>query len=204
MARQRKLLWISGCSAIIVLVACAQLIITYARPAPTRGNQTNWGAYSSTGLDATATPLSVPTGTAQTGILDRVVARTNEYRALHGCPALHLNTLLTQSAYGHSADMARHDFTSHVGSDGSTVAQRITATGYVWSTWAENIAWSFPTPEAAVDAWYNEVPPNDGHRRNILDCHLVDIGVGYYYLANDPGKIRAKYYWTQDFAVPRA
>lgn len=203
MPQQRKLIWLGGCGAIIVLVAFAQLIITYNKPAASSAKSDAWGAYSSQAPQGTATPPSVPTGTAALSILDRVVARTNYYRGLHGCPALHLNSLLTQAAYGHSADMALHDFTSHYGSNGSTVAQRITATGYHWSTWAENIAWSFPTPEAAVDAWYNEVPPNDGHRRNILDCHLVDIGVGYYYLATDPGSIHAQYYWTQDFAVPQ-
>ena len=66
---------------------------------------------------------------------------------------------------------------------------------------AENIAWGATSPEQVVDAWYFESPPNDAHRKNILNCGLREIGVGYYYLANDPGKVTAHTYWTQDFGT---
>ena len=41
---------------------------------------------------------------------------------------------------------------------------------------AENIAAGYPTPEAVIDAFFNETPPNDGHRRNLLNCGLRDVG----------------------------
>jgi uncharacterized protein YkwD len=40
------------------------------------------------------------------------------------------------------------------------------------------------------------------HRDNILDCDLLDIGVGYYYLANDAGSVSYQHYWTQILATP--
>ncbi|MEU5524969.1 CAP domain-containing protein [Streptomyces sp. NPDC047860] len=51
-------------------------------------------------------------------------------------------------------------------------------------TEGENVAWGYPTPEAAFLAWFNETPPNDGHRRNILNCNFTSIGVGIAYAPN--------------------
>ena len=131
----------------------------------------------------------------------RVIARTNMYRAEHGCPALALNATLTQTAQQHSADMAAHDFVGHNSSSGVTIGDRIKAAGYVYALVAENIAWGQKTPEEVVDLWFNEAPPNDAHRKNILNCQLRDIGVGYVYLASDPGKITSHTYWTEDFGA---
>ena len=51
------------------------------------------------------------------------------------------------------------------------------------------------TAAEVVAGWYNETPPNDGHRRNILNCALTEIGVGY---ANNSASQYGTY-WTQDF-----
>ena len=132
----------------------------------------------------------------------RVVARTNYYRQQFGCQPLTIDKRLTASAQRHSEDMALHDLFDHVGSDGSSPSQRITAAGYKWSLAAENLAAGYTSPEEVVDAWFNEVPPNDGHRRNLLNCALRQVGVGYYDLANDGGKYTFHTYWTQDLATP--
>jgi uncharacterized protein YkwD len=165
------------------------------------------GGKNTTLRAATGTPTfsassgAVPIATTAAGApgdtsnaVTRVVQRTNMYRAQFGCPALKLNAQLTQSAQGHSDDMAQHNLPGHIGSNGSTPAARITATGYKYANWAENVAWGQPTPEAAVDAWFFEKPPNDGHRRNILNCTLLDIGVGFAQTTQ-----YAHFYWTQDF-----
>jgi uncharacterized protein YkwD len=44
-----------------------------------------------------------------------------------------------------------------------------------------------------MTAWMN----SDGHRRNILDCDLHNIGVGLAYNGDN------RPYWTQDFGTPR-
>lgn len=129
----------------------------------------------------------------------RVIDRTNMYRQQNGCAALTVNSKLTQAAQGHSDDMAYNDFFSHVGSNGSTFASRLQAAGYAYLSAAENIAAGYSTPESVVDAWFNESPPNDGHRQNILNCAFKDIGVGYTYLENDTGDTNYHYYWVQDF-----
>lgn len=143
--------------------------------------------------------------TQTTGVINdiaaRVIARTNMYRTQHGCPALTPNTALTQAAQEHSEDMATHDFVNHNSSSGADIGARIRAAGYAYTAFAENIAWGQQSPEQVVDLWFNEKAPNDQHRQNILNCALRDVGVGYVYLANDPGKITAHTYWTEDFGL---
>jgi uncharacterized protein YkwD len=125
-----------------------------------------------------------------------VVNLTNAERAKANCPALTISPLLVQAAQRHSDDMARHSFLSHTGSDGSSPWDRIQATGYNYSRAAENIAAGYPTPASVVSAWMNSA----GHRNNILNCALTEIGVGYAYRDNDPRNFR--HYWTQNFATP--
>lgn len=107
-----------------------------------------------------------------------------------------------RTAQGHAEDMARLDFFGHVSADGKTLMQRFTAIGYHYLWAGENIMSWQSSPEAVVDWWYNETPPNDPHRRNLLKCTFSEIGVGYYYLENDTGKVTSRRYWVADFAQP--
>ena len=50
------------------------------------------------------------------------------------------NDKLAKAAYDHSLDMKSNDYFSHTGLNGSSPGQRITAAGYVWKTYGENIA----------------------------------------------------------------
>jgi uncharacterized protein YkwD len=129
----------------------------------------------------------------------QVVDETNFYRSQYGCPPLTLNQQLVSAAQGHSDDMALNDFFSHTGSDGSSPWQRINSTGYDYTQAAENIAAGHNTAQAVVQGWMN----SDGHRANILNCALQELGVGYYNLADDAGAVNYHYYWTQVFATPK-
>ncbi|HZQ05712.1 MAG TPA: CAP domain-containing protein, partial [Anaerolineae bacterium] len=135
--------------------------------------------------------------------IPRIIDRTNMYRQQNGCAALTPNAQLQTAAQGHTDDMAANDYFSHTGSDGSDLAKRLQNAGYSYSSAGENIAAGYPSPEVVVDAWFNETPPDDWHRRNILNCKFQEIGVGYTYLANDAGNIRYHSYWTEDFGQPR-
>lgn len=129
----------------------------------------------------------------------RVVDLVNRRRIDVGCPSLAVDARLTAAAQGHSEDMGINDFFSHTGSDGSLPWDRMEAEGYNWSRAAENIAAGYPTPEDVVAAWMRST----GHRDNILNCALVDTGVGYVYLADDGGSVNYRHYWTQLFGAPR-
>lgn len=127
-----------------------------------------------------------------------VVKYTNIERAKAGLPALTTNNLLNQAAQTHSQNMAIQDFFDHQGEDGKWHDDRIAATGYEADYSSENIATGQTTPKQVVESWMN----SSGHRRNILSSEVTQIGVGYYFLENDPGSLQYQHYWTQNFADP--
>jgi uncharacterized protein YkwD len=129
----------------------------------------------------------------------RVVELTNVERSQAGLSPLQFNPVLAAVAQKHSVDMALNDFFAHTGSTGSQIGDRISSEGYKSSYYAENISAGRSTPEEAVTAWMN----SDGHRTNILNPQFQEIGVGYYFLANDIGEVNYTYYWTQVFTTPQ-
>ncbi len=97
------------------------------------------------------------------------------------------NALLADAAVGHSAWMLNSDVFSHTGSGGSSASTRMQNAGYVFSgswTAAENISWSGSSSQSGFDAT-NAVSVQTkglflsaGHRLNILNGDLREIGVG--------------------------
>ena len=137
-----------------------------------------------------------PTSTNQNFIY-RVLELTNIERSKLSLSPLTFNTKLLNAAETHSQNMALQDFFSHTGKDGSSLASRISATGYQFSAAAENIAAGSSTPEQVVSSWMN----SSDHRANILNPNLKEIGISYYFLANDTGRVNFNHYWTQVFAT---
>ncbi|MCF1508744.1 CAP domain-containing protein [Streptomyces glomeratus] len=177
------------------------LASTPAKPAPkktaaprkTTAPKPRATAPSPVKTTASATPASpsAPKATATaSGTVARIVQLVNAERSKAGCSPVTLNATLTKVAQAHSEDMASHRNMSHTGSDGSSPGDRITRAGYSWSTYGENVAYGYATPEQVMAGWMS----SPGHRANILDCAFKQIGVG---LAQ-PGD-----YWTQDFATAR-
>jgi Cysteine-rich secretory protein family/K319L-like, PKD domain/Divergent InlB B-repeat domain len=120
-----------------------------------------------------------------------VIELVNIERSAEGLHPLNADGNLTEAARDHSEDMALQDYFSHTSLDGRTVPDRITAAGYSYNTYGENIAGGQPTPEDVIDAWMS----SSGHRANILNPNFCDIGVGYAYLADSA----YRHYWTQNF-----
>lgn len=103
-----------------------------------------------------------------------LVKAINAERTSRGLSALTLNDQLSAASQAHSDDMARNNFFSHTGSDGSDAATRIKRTGYVARAWGENIAAGYTDAAAVVAGWMQ----SEGHRRNILNPDFREIGVG--------------------------
>ncbi|WP_084263430.1 sigma-70 family RNA polymerase sigma factor [Actinomadura formosensis] len=122
----------------------------------------------------------------------QVVELINAERAGAGCRPLRVSPALHRAAQRHSADMAARGVLDHGGAGGDDPGERITAAGFGWSVWAENIAQGPSTPPAVVAGWMN----SPGHRANILDCRLTMVGIGVVRGAGGP-------WWTQVFATPR-
>ncbi|MDI9888732.1 CAP domain-containing protein [Streptomyces sp. HNM0645] len=138
----------------------------------------------------TASPSAPASSAPASGAVARVVQLVNSERSKAGCSPVTVNAKLTKAAQDHSQDMASHRNMSHTGSDGSDPGTRISRAGYNWSTYGENVAYGYETPEKVMAGWMS----SPGHKKNILNCEFKEIGVG---LAQ-PGN-----YWTQDFGTAR-
>lgn len=130
-------------------------------------------------------------------LINQVIKLTNIERANAGLQPLKPNSQLADAAQDHSEDMAKDDFFSHTGVDGSNVASRVQDSGYQYSTVGENIAAGQKTAAEVVEGWMN----SPGHRANILNANYTEIGIGYEYLENDTGSVNYNRYWTQVFGT---
>ena len=110
--------------------------------------------------------LPPPTLTLQ----EAVVALHNDHRR----NSLESDDQLADAVQSHADWMAERRRMSHRGRGGSNPGQRISASGYSWSTYGENIAYGQQTPESVMRAWLG----SPGHRRNIKSSSYGDIGVG--------------------------
>ena len=122
-----------------------------------------------------------------------VVAATNAERRHHGLAALSTDARLGTAARQHSADMVRRGFFAHQNPDGAQVWDRALAAGYRYRKVAENIAAGQQDAAEVVRGWMN----SPGHRANILDAELTQIGVGL--VSGGPYGTT----WTQVFGTPR-
>ena len=94
------------------------------------------------------------------------------------------NDLLATASYYHSRDMNDNNYFNHTGADGSSPGDRITAVGYKWRSYGENIAWGQPNEKEVINSWLK----SEGHCRNIMNANFKEMGVA-----------RAGAYWTQVF-----
>lgn len=124
--------------------------------------------------------------------LRSVLELTNAERTARGVAPLRLDVRLNRAAQAHSDEQAARGAMSHTGADGSSPGDRIDRTGYRWSRWAENVAAGYGSADAVVRGWMG----SDGHRRNILNPQLTELGLG---VAVTPSGTP---YWTQVFATP--
>jgi len=121
----------------------------------------------------------------------------NEQREAENVPNLQMDELATEIATKHAIDMATNDYVSHWGRDGLKPYHRYSFAGGTDAT-QENISaadntWSTKNKDLKQDTaylhvrLYNEVPPNDGHRRAILAPQQTHVGIG---LAVDQLRLR--------------
>lgn len=127
-------------------------------------------------------------GAARASAESEVIRLTNQERARRGCHAVRHEPKLSTAARWHSQDMARKNFFSHTGSDGSTFATRAKRAGYNHAM-SENIAKGYGTAAEVMKGWMGSTP----HRQAILDCAAKAVGVGVA-RAKDGALL-----WTQDF-----
>ncbi|MBD0740952.1 CAP domain-containing protein [Streptomyces sp. CBMA152] len=159
-------------------------------PAQTHTTPTTTTGHTDSGTSRTS-PVSQP-GSAVTGTaaqyVQQVIALANTERAKAGCSPFKADSRLNSSAQEHADDMAARNYYEHDTPEGKNAGDRMTAAGYDWHKWGENIHRGPKSPEAAMHDWMN----SPGHRANILDCGFKDIGVGVNLSDNGP-------WWVQNF-----
>ncbi len=114
-------------------------------------------------------------------------------RAFNAARPVHWNDSLAEASRLHAEDMARYNYFSHSGRDGSNPAQRVERVGYRYRSTGENIAAGPTTPEDAVAAWLK----SPEHCANVMNPAFADMGSAY---AVDP-KSDMGVYWTQVFGT---
>lgn len=117
----------------------------------------------------------------------------NRDRATQKLPPLELDEGPAQAAaQRHAEDMAKGSFLGHWGSDGSVPEQRHTEAGGADMILENALCYTDekkrridPNPkidakaiEKSESAFFDEVPPNDGHRKNILKPQHTRVGIG--------------------------
>lgn len=127
----------------------------------------------------------------------KVLQLVNNERANVGLDSLSIDNQLDRAANLHTDEMVRADQMSHQLPGEASLGDRVSATGYQWSSVGENVAAGYSTPEDVVEGWMNSV----GHRENILNPNFTHLGVGY---SNNPDNDNSysdqDIYWTQVFA----
>ncbi len=140
-------------------------------------------------LLATPSPTTAPAG--ERAMEQEVLKLVNQARAENGLNPLSWADDLADIARAHSADMIERGFFSHTNPDGQSPFDRIKNNGISYRAAAENIAYGQPDAEAVMNSWMNSA----GHRANILNENLKEIGIGAVKDSN--GTV----YWTQVFVT---
>ena len=133
-------------------------------------------------------------------VTDRVVALVNAHRAAVGLAPVVAQPRLQAAAREQAAVMAANDFLGHDGPNGALDA-RLARVGYRFGTAAENVAAGFATPAEVVAGWMASA----GHRRNMLNPAVREVGVGYVFVDGDGARVATEYtsYWALIVAVSR-
>jgi uncharacterized protein YkwD len=167
---------VTAVMALVLLSACSMV--------PISGTGTTAGGNGSGGVT-----------TASGNVAADIITYTNQQRARNGLPAFTTSAKLMDAANLHVRQMAQYQKLAHdiPGATYPNLQSRLQSVGYVYVDAAENVAWNQQSAQAAVASWMGSA----GHRANILDASLTQIGAA---MARSS---KGEPYWIQVFATPR-
>jgi peptidylprolyl isomerase/FKBP-type peptidyl-prolyl cis-trans isomerase FklB len=142
-----------------------------------------------------------PIEPVETEVEAQIIDQTNAFRSEHGRGPLTENPVLTAEARVFADYLVRTHAFAH-DADGRSPHERAQAAGYDYCVVAENLAFEedpnrFRDRDVASDlmrSWQ----ASPGHRRNLLDPEVVELGVG---VASSPGPT-PRYVAVQEFGRP--
>jgi uncharacterized protein YkwD len=157
------------------------------------------------GVLASASVSAAPASSQPPVLATRVLQLVNDVRArgtrcgersFGPAPPVRLSGALAGVAFGHAADMARHNYFEHEDLAGRSPADRVRAVGYREKLVGENIAYGPESADEVVQGWLD----SPGHCENIMDSRFAEMGIAY--AAGHASK--RGLYWVQLLAAPRA
>jgi uncharacterized protein YkwD len=172
---------------IVALAAAFGLSSSSCQKLPTVASKSGGPAYVSE-----AGPIPRPVGPlSHDDAVRYVLALINHDRSEAGVAPVEWDGHAARAAQAHVADMARNGYTAHWGTDGSVPEERYTVAGGT-QLMKENVACFFDGEQRQLDAgasyqaielekiesaFMNEVPPNDGHKKNIIAKWHTGVGI---------------------------
>jgi uncharacterized protein YkwD len=167
-----------------------------------------WIVLASPSMATSPSRTAVPLATRREGsgqppgerILDlinqaRATPRNCGDKRLNAAQPVRWNSALAEASRQHSEDMARYNYFSHNGRDGSEPWDRIERAGYRYRSMGENIAAGQRSPEDAVAGWIK----SPDHCANLMNPVFTEMGAALAVNARS----ELGMYWTQEFGKPR-
>lgn len=114
------------------------------------------------------------------------LVQVREFRKANGLPPLTLKFKLSKAAWEYVEVMAKKDQMGH-SVDGTTLAQRVTGTGYKYSRILENVAWNKGHANPGVKAVKDWKESTSGHREAMLNPEVTEMGIGAF--VSSSGKV---------------
>ncbi|MFE5486265.1 sigma-70 family RNA polymerase sigma factor [Streptomyces sp. NPDC056527] len=149
--------------------------------------QTSTAAPTPRPTSASPTPRPTPPPTVE----ERLTRLVNQRRAEAGCAPLRQDPRLAEAARKYARDMVRRGYYAHSSPEGEFADARISAAGYAWSAWAENLARGGSDPSDVFDGWMDGAM----HQENMLNCRYKHTGVAA--VSGPDGTV-----WVQKLASP--
>jgi len=151
-----------------------------------------------------AAPFAPSVGVSEQAVGQRVLDLVNQTRAtarycgnksFNASRPVRWNAALAEASQLHAVEMARYNYFSHSGRDGSDPAQRVERAGYSYRSTGENIAAGQTQPEEVVAGWIK----SPEHCANLMNPGFTEMGAA---VAVDRSS-EMGVYWTQAFGSPR-
>jgi uncharacterized protein YkwD len=147
------------------MLMCLVGLVGSVLPAPTaQAASTSQGTVRARSTTLSAAEFSI-----------RLLTRMNHRRADQGCREFRLSPALVLAAQRHTDAMVVRSELSHRLAGEADLSGRAVSAGYThWRILAENLAWGQTGPRAVLRAWVH----SPGHRANLDNCRLRDVGLG--------------------------
>ena len=116
-------------------------------------------------------------------------------KALDAARPVRWSDSLAEASLQHSEEMARYNYFSHNGRNGSEPWDRVEQAGYRYRSMGENIAGGQRNPEEAVAGWIK----SPSHCANLMNPVFTEMGAAV--AVNSRSELGM--YWTQEFGTPR-